>query len=186
MLSLFIDCLFRALFFSFFLSSWPFDESYRRIFIFLIPFIYVIYFVGHLKCCGSEDARKAPTFAIVKGIYSFVILKASCLIKILGANQQLVDRINYFASNIENNTRQFSDFDKDLNMINQAIFNDGNDGRKTNYMILREKEKLLIIPMNPVKIDQESYKQEIIEKEEELFTWDTKKDNLLEEPIKVK
>ena len=87
MLSLFIDCLFRALFFSFFLSSWPFDESYRRIFIFLIPFIYVIYFVGHLKCCGSEDARKAPTFAIVKGIYSFVILKASCLIEILGASK---------------------------------------------------------------------------------------------------
>ena len=107
-------------------------------------------------------------------------------IKILGANQQLVDRINYFASNIENNTERFSDFDKELDMIKQAIFNGENDGRKTNYMIHKEKEKLFIIPMNPVMIDQESYKQEIIEKEEELFTWDTKNDNLLEEPIKVK
>merc|ERR1711935_200328 len=33
-LSLFIDCLFRALFFSFLLSSWPFDQSMRKLYVF--------------------------------------------------------------------------------------------------------------------------------------------------------
>ena len=49
----------------------------------------------------------------------------------------------------------------------QAIFN---DGRKYKYLIQKEKEKLSIIPVKPVKINQEGYSQENIEQEEKLFT----------------
>lgn len=74
--------------------------------------------------------------------------------KILGTNQQLVQRFNDFATTIENKTQGLFDIDKELDMAKQAIFN---DGRKNTYMIQKEKEKLSIIPMNPVKINQESY-----------------------------
>ena len=51
-------------------------------------------------------------------------------------------------------------------MTKQAIFI---DGRKNNYLIQKEKEKLSIIPAKPVKINQESYSPENFEQEDELF-----------------
>ena len=48
-------------------------------------------------------------------------------------------------------------------MTEQAIFN---VGRKNSYMIQKEKEKLSIIPMNPVEINPESYNKENIEEED--------------------
>ena len=79
--------------------------------------------------------------------------------KILGTNQQLVQRFNDFATTIENKTQGLFDIDKELDMTKQAIFN---DGRKNTYMIQKEKEKLSIIPVNPTT--QGSYNQKHIEK----------------------
>ena len=83
-------------------------------------------------------------------------------IQMPGGNKQLVDRINDFAFTIENKTRGLFDFDKELNMTEQAIFN---DRRKNSYMIQKEKEKLSIIPMNPVEINPERDNKENIEED---------------------
>ena len=87
--------------------------------------------------------------------------------KILNQYFNDFDRINNFASTIENKTRGLYDFDKELNMTKQAIFN---VGRKNSYMIQKEKEKLSIIPMNP-----ESYNKENVEEDswllDDFVTW---------------
>ena len=83
-------------------------------------------------------------------------------IQMPGGNKQLVDRINDFAFTLENKTRGLLDFDKELNMTEQAIFN---DRRKNSYMIQKEKEKLSIIPMNPVEINPERDNKENVEQD---------------------
>ena len=94
-------------------------------------------------------------------------------VKMLGTNQQLVQRINDFASTIENKTQGLFDIDTELDTTKQVIFD---DGRKNTYMIQKEMEKLSIIPMNPVKINQESYNQENFE-EDKLYVPDSSKND---------
>ena len=78
----------------------------------------------------------------------------------LGENEKLLDNINTFVSNIENKTKGLFDIDKEIGVKMQTFSNAKNS--LNNYMIQKEKEKLTIIPMFPVKMNQATYNKTIL------------------------
>ena len=85
----------------------------------------------------------------------------------IGANQQLVDVINDFASA----------------MKLPALFIDERNNIPNNYLIQKEKEKFSIIPVNP--ITQGSYNQKHIEEEDKLYPGTSWKDNYVNEAERI-
>ena len=85
----------------------------------------------------------------------------------VGANQQLVDVINDFASA----------------MKLPAIFIDERNNIPNKYLIQKEKEKLSIIPVNPTT--QGSYNQKHIEKENKLYPVTSSKDNYVNDAERI-
>ena len=78
----------------------------------------------------------------------------------IGENEKLLDNINAFVSNIENKTEGLFDIDKEIGVKIKTFSNAKNS--LNNYMIQKEKEKLTIVPMIPVKMNQASYNKTIL------------------------
>ena len=78
----------------------------------------------------------------------------------LGENEKLLDNINAFVSNIENKTKGLFDIDKEIGVKMQTFSTAKNN--LNNYMIQKEKEKLTIVPMIPVKMNQATYNKTIL------------------------
>ena len=91
-----------------------------------------------------------------------------------GANQQLFDKINEFAAHIENKTEDLFEIDKEIDVVNKhSILNDEGKSNLNSFMIQKEKEKLSIIPMNPVKLIQNSSYHDNNADEEKMYPLDS-------------
>ena len=83
--------------------------------------------------------------------------------KKLWGNQQLLDNITAFVFNIENKTKGLFD----INTLHNCIINASGKKTLNKYMIQKEKEKLTIIPMSPVKM--ETINKNILSSTDEYF-----------------
>ena len=93
-----------------------------------------------------------------------------------GTNQQFIDKLNEFVSHIENKTQGLFDVDKEIHVNKHEILKDKEKNSLNNYMIKKEKEKLSIIPMYPVKLNQKSDNQNNTVDEEKLYLMDSSED----------
>ena len=84
-------------------------------------------------------------------------------------SHQFIDKLNKFVSQIENKSQSLFDIDKEIH-VNREMNN------LNNYMIKKEKEKLSIIPMYPVKLNQKSDNQNNTVDEEKLYLMDSSED----------
>ena len=65
------------------------------------------------------------------------------------ANMSLTDKINDVVSNVENKTKYIFNDGQVFNVYNNSSFNDNS----SSFMIQKEKEKLSIIPIYPLGIN---------------------------------
>ena len=119
----------------------------------------------------------SPKRTLVLFLYLLTQKIVSPLNTIGGTNKQFIDKLNEFVSNIVNKTQGLFDVDKEIHVSKHETQKDKEKNSLNNYMIKKENEKLSIIPMFPVKLNQKSDNQNDIVDEEKLYPLDSSEDD---------